>query len=175
MPARGGVPDGSRFEVLKRFAAPARTKMRPETRLRAWHPFLRHEIWEFRNEGRGSMMGMVMAHSMHIHGVQFRVLKRVVNGRFADAYRTISAGLVDEGWKDTVLVMPGGALSETRPSQTAVLKRPASRYGKDSVAAAEVTQRRNLSAGWSRRRYLRALHPRQYPVPFGPELSWPAR
>jgi FtsP/CotA-like multicopper oxidase with cupredoxin domain len=66
-----------------------------------------HEIWEFRNEGQGSMMGMVMAHSMHIHGVQFRVLKRQVANSFAAAYRTVSAGLVDEGWKDTVLVMPG--------------------------------------------------------------------
>lgn len=66
-----------------------------------------HEIWEFRNEGQDSMMGMVMAHSMHIHGVQFRVLKRQVSSSFAAAYRRVSAGLVDEGWKDTVLVMPG--------------------------------------------------------------------
>lgn len=66
-----------------------------------------HEVWEFRNEGRGAMMGMVMAHSMHIHGLQFRVLGREVSGRFAGAYRTVQAGLVDDGWKDTVLVMPG--------------------------------------------------------------------
>ncbi|NUZ08436.1 multicopper oxidase family protein [Piscinibacter koreensis] len=66
-----------------------------------------HEIWEFRNEGRGAMMGMVMAHSMHIHGVQFRVIGRQVMDRFAAAYRTVSGGLVDGGWKDTVLVMPG--------------------------------------------------------------------
>jgi FtsP/CotA-like multicopper oxidase with cupredoxin domain len=66
-----------------------------------------HEIWEFRNEGRGAMMGMVMAHSMHIHGVQFRVIRRQVSGWFAAAYAKVKAGLVDEGWKDTVLVMPG--------------------------------------------------------------------
>lgn len=66
-----------------------------------------HEVWEFRNEGRGAMMGMVMAHSMHIHGIQFRVIGRQVLGRFAAAYRTVNAGLVDGGWKDTVLVMPG--------------------------------------------------------------------
>lgn len=66
-----------------------------------------HEIWEFRNEGRGAMMGMVMAHSMHIHGVQFRVIERQMLDHFADAYRTVNAGLVDGGWKDTVLVMPG--------------------------------------------------------------------
>lgn len=65
------------------------------------------ELWEFRNEGRGSMMGMVMAHSMHVHGLQFRVISREVSGRFANDYATVEAGHVDEGWKDTVLVMPG--------------------------------------------------------------------
>ncbi|MEO7243746.1 MAG: multicopper oxidase domain-containing protein [Rubrivivax sp.] len=66
-----------------------------------------HEVWEFRNEGRNSMMGMVMPHSMHVHGLQFQVLSRAVSRQFADAYATVSAGFVDEGWKDTVLVMPG--------------------------------------------------------------------
>jgi FtsP/CotA-like multicopper oxidase with cupredoxin domain len=66
-----------------------------------------HEVWEFRNEGRGAMMGMVTAHSMHIHGLQFRVIGREVSSRFAAAYATVKGGLVDDGWKDTVLVMPG--------------------------------------------------------------------
>lgn len=66
-----------------------------------------HEIWEFRNEGRRSMMGMVMAHSVHIHGLQFRVLGREVSKRFSEPYETVRAGFVDDGWKDTVLVMPG--------------------------------------------------------------------
>lgn len=65
------------------------------------------EVWEFHNEGRGSMMGMVMPHSMHVHGLQFRVLSRTVSRSFADEYATASAGFVDDGWKDTVLVMPG--------------------------------------------------------------------
>ena len=65
------------------------------------------EIWEFRNEGRGAMMGMVMPHSMHVHGLQFRVVGREVSPGFAEDYATISAGHVDAGWKDTVLVMPG--------------------------------------------------------------------
>lgn len=65
------------------------------------------EIWEFRNDGRGSMMGMVMPHSMHVHGLQFRVIGRSVSRQFAGDYGTVKAGLVDEGWKDTVLVMPG--------------------------------------------------------------------
>ncbi len=66
-----------------------------------------NEIWEFRNEGRGSMMGMVMPHAMHVHGLQFRVLGRSVSRKFADDYDSVKAGFVDNGWKDTVLVMPG--------------------------------------------------------------------
>ncbi|WP_231943490.1 multicopper oxidase family protein [Hydrogenophaga crassostreae] len=66
-----------------------------------------NEIWEFRNEGRGSMMGMVMPHSMHVHGLQFRVLTRSVSRKFSDEYDSVKAGFVDDGWKDTVLVMPG--------------------------------------------------------------------
>jgi len=65
------------------------------------------EIWEFRNEGRGAMMGMVMPHAMHVHGVQFRVIERSVSSKFAQEYGTVKAGIVDDGWKDTVLVMPG--------------------------------------------------------------------
>ncbi|CAN7767957.1 multicopper oxidase domain-containing protein [Variovorax sp. LjRoot175] len=66
-----------------------------------------HEVWEFRNEGQAGMMGMAMPHSMHVHGLQFRVIGRSVSSRFARSYETVKAGLVDEGWKDTVLVMPG--------------------------------------------------------------------
>lgn len=61
------------------------------------------ELWEFRNEN--SMM--LMAHSMHVHGLQFRVLGRTVPPDFVSAHRTVAAGLVDDGWKDTVLLMPG--------------------------------------------------------------------
>lgn len=64
------------------------------------------EIWEFRNDG-DAMMGMTMPHSMHVHGLQFRVIKRSVSSSHARGYDTVKAGLVDGGWKDTVLVMPG--------------------------------------------------------------------
>jgi FtsP/CotA-like multicopper oxidase with cupredoxin domain len=64
------------------------------------------EIWEFRNDG-GAMMGMTMPHSMHIHGLQFRVIGRTISSSHARGYDTVKAGLVDGGWKDTVLVMPG--------------------------------------------------------------------
>ncbi|MBF5008669.1 multicopper oxidase family protein [Burkholderia pseudomultivorans] len=61
------------------------------------------EVWEFRNDA--SMM--LMARAMHVHGVQFRVLARTVDADFAEARRTLSDGYVDDGWKDTVFLMPG--------------------------------------------------------------------
>jgi FtsP/CotA-like multicopper oxidase with cupredoxin domain len=61
------------------------------------------EVWEFANDQ--SMM--MMAHPMHIHNLQFQVIERKPDPRFAAAYQTLSSGFVDEGWKDVVLVMPG--------------------------------------------------------------------
>jgi len=66
-----------------------------------------HEVWEFRNDAATGMMGMTMPHSMHVHGVQFRVIGRTVASGASGDYDTVKAGFVDEGWKDTVLVMPG--------------------------------------------------------------------
>lgn len=71
------------------------------------------ELWEFINlGGSGSgmgmgMMNMALPHPMHIHGVQFQVIGRQIARGFEAAYREVSAGFVDEGWKDTVLIMPG--------------------------------------------------------------------
>ena len=93
------------------------------------------EVWEFVNQpGQMGMMGQMdqssgghgaghgggsgqdsgmptmteeMAHPMHIHGVQFQVLDRQVRSEMRAGWETVSAGLVDEGWKDTVLMMPG--------------------------------------------------------------------
>ena len=60
------------------------------------------EVWEFINDGGGRGMGMMgnmnMPHPIHLHGKQFQVLER--NG-------VSHKGYVDEGWKDTVLLMPG--------------------------------------------------------------------
>ena len=53
------------------------------------------EIWEFHNTGGGMMS---MPHPIHLHGKQFRVM-----GRSGVRHQ----GYVDEGWKDTVLLMPG--------------------------------------------------------------------
>ena len=58
------------------------------------------EVWDFINEGGGmGMMGMMnMPHPIHLHGLQFQVLRR---------QGVMHEGYVDEGWKDTVLLMPG--------------------------------------------------------------------
>jgi FtsP/CotA-like multicopper oxidase with cupredoxin domain len=61
------------------------------------------ELWEFVNQ-RG-MMGMI--HPMHVHNVQFQVVERQVLPELEEAWQTVRAGYVDEGWKDTVLLMPG--------------------------------------------------------------------
>jgi FtsP/CotA-like multicopper oxidase with cupredoxin domain len=55
-------------------------------------------IWEFHNTGGGMMNMMNMPHPIHLHGKQFRVIER--SGVMHEGY-------VDEGWKDTVLLMPG--------------------------------------------------------------------
>jgi FtsP/CotA-like multicopper oxidase with cupredoxin domain len=70
------------------------------------------EIWEFVNAGGGGggMMGggmMSLPHPMHMHGEQFQILDRQISGGGSAAWRALSEGFVDEGWKDTVLVMPG--------------------------------------------------------------------
>ncbi len=61
------------------------------------------EVWEFANDA-GMMM---MAHPMHVHNLQFQVLQRRVDPRFAAIHDSLSAGFIDEGWKDVVVVMPG--------------------------------------------------------------------
>lgn len=55
------------------------------------------EIWEFSNTS------IAMAHAMHLHGMQFQVLSRM-NGSLS---ASVQDGYVEDGWKDTVLVMPG--------------------------------------------------------------------
>ena len=57
-------------------------------------------IWEFTNQP--NPMGMAMAHPIHMHGRQFRVIGR--SGGTANALRE---GIHDQGWTDTVLVLPG--------------------------------------------------------------------
>ena len=72
------------------------------------------EVWEFANlegggggMGMGGMMNMQMPHPMHMHAVQFQVAERKIDQNFRTQYDQVRAGFVDDGWKDTVLVMPG--------------------------------------------------------------------
>jgi FtsP/CotA-like multicopper oxidase with cupredoxin domain len=57
-------------------------------------------VWEFVNQS--NPMGMAMAHPVHMHGRQFRVVSR--SGGTANALRE---GIHDQGWTDTVVVLPG--------------------------------------------------------------------
>ena len=63
------------------------------------------QVWSYENAG--GPMGMQMAHPIHMHGRQFRVLSRT-GGKADNALRE---GLVDGGWMDTVLVLPGETVS----------------------------------------------------------------
>jgi FtsP/CotA-like multicopper oxidase with cupredoxin domain len=67
------------------------------------------EMWEFYNRGSAGMgMGMMsQPHPMHVHGLQFKVVERQLVQGEERAYQTLKDGFVDEGWHDTVLVMPG--------------------------------------------------------------------
>ena len=67
------------------------------------------EVWEFINSSIGGMGMMQMAHPMHIHGLQFQVLSRQPPTQPVQRanWETVKDGYVDEGWKDTILLMPG--------------------------------------------------------------------
>lgn len=67
------------------------------------------EVWEIINETNpGEMMDPLgMAHPIHIHGGQFQVIGREVLPELRAGWEGVKDGYVDEGWKDTVLVMPG--------------------------------------------------------------------
>lgn len=56
-------------------------------------------IWTFDN---ASEPGMQMPHPMHLHGVQFRVIDRQGDGAGA-----LAKGVIDTGFKDTVMVFAG--------------------------------------------------------------------
>jgi FtsP/CotA-like multicopper oxidase with cupredoxin domain len=53
------------------------------------------EVWEFRNN-------MMMAHAIHLHGLQFQVLERTNSPRNSN----VLPGCIDTGWEDTFLLMP---------------------------------------------------------------------
>lgn len=70
------------------------------------------ETWEFANlgSGMGMMMGggmMSQPHPMHMHDVQFQVIERKLDSRQSSGYEDLRDGFINDGWKDTVLVLPG--------------------------------------------------------------------
>ena len=84
------------------------TEVAPDETVRAGST----HIWEFVNAG--GPMGMQMAHPIHIHGCQFRVLSRTGGA----ANNTLREGLVDGGWTDTVLVLPNETVRVQVPFTT---------------------------------------------------------
>ena len=69
------------------------------------------ELWEFANVAGGGMgMGMMnesLPHPMHVHGLQYQIVEREIDAANRDVWETLKDGFVDEGWHDTVLVLPG--------------------------------------------------------------------
>ncbi len=61
------------------------------------------EAWDFTNQ-TGNVQ---MAHPMHAHLVQFQIIEREMLPAGAADYEGVRYGFVDEGWKDTVMLMPG--------------------------------------------------------------------
>jgi len=66
-------------------------------------PFDKLEAWEIVNE----TFPMAMSHPIHIHGAQFQVSERSVIDGLSGGWDSVREGYVDDGWKDTVLLMPG--------------------------------------------------------------------
>ncbi len=68
----------------------------------------------------GGRMGMMskmlsMAHPIHLHGQQYQILSRTYSGNNPKAYATVKEGFIDNGWKDTVLVMPDEEIEIIKP------------------------------------------------------------
>ncbi len=64
----------------------------------------------------GGMGAMIMPHPIHLHGQQFEIMSRSISGDTSD-YDTVSAGFIDSGLKDTVLVMPKERIKIIKPFQ----------------------------------------------------------
>jgi suppressor of ftsI len=70
------------------------------------------QLIEFDNDSHGMM---TMPHPMHLHGEQFQIVKREINPSSKIANKTVASGIVDSGWHDTVLVMPGEKVTLLKP------------------------------------------------------------
>ncbi|MGR8929334.1 MAG: multicopper oxidase family protein [Gammaproteobacteria bacterium] len=70
-----------------------------------------------RRMGMMGNMGMMMsmAHPIHMHGQYFQIVSRTISNNENADYATVKDGFVDDGWKDTVLVMPGERVKLIKP------------------------------------------------------------
>jgi len=67
--------------------------------------------------GMGGGMGMMMsmAHPIHLHGQSFQIASRSIDSDENPSYATVRDGFIDNGLKDTVLVMPGEKVRIIKP------------------------------------------------------------
>ena len=65
----------------------------------------------------GGGMMFSMAHPIHLHGQQYQIISRKMEGMRKAEYDTVKDGFIDTGWKDTVLVMPGEEIEIIKPFQ----------------------------------------------------------
>ena len=63
------------------------------------------QIWVFQNNATTQM-----PHPIHLHSSGFRVLERIQSGAFPTQVASMQNGFLDEGLKDTTLIMPGETL-----------------------------------------------------------------
>lgn len=65
--------------------------------------------------GMGHGMGMSMLHPIHLHGQYFQIQSRRIDPAYSEDHADIRDGLIDSGWKDTVLVAPGESVRIVKP------------------------------------------------------------
>ncbi len=66
------------------------------------------EIWKFTNTDTDMV---TLPHPIHAHGAPYQVYSRSILPQFAANYATVSEGYVDDGWEDTILLMPGESIT----------------------------------------------------------------
>ena len=76
---------------------------------------MQHEGGMMGMMGEGGGMMLSMAHPIHLHGQQFQVLSRSMSGDDLADYETVKDGLISNGFKDTVLLMPGEKIRLIKP------------------------------------------------------------
>lgn len=64
-------------------------------------------------------MNLAMAHPMHLHGAYFQIVERIPphqgGEHVGEGYETVKDGFVDEGFQETVLLMPGERIRLVKP------------------------------------------------------------